>query len=141
MTVTSVLETAGGLRVTFGPDGHRAVFTANWLAGHAAAGGDTRTEDAKRLWSAADFATGAPAVAWTDYQASDHIRLGSRLRQLLSAGFLLLRGVPAEPGAVLRVAGTLGYVRETNYGRLFDVRVKATRQSGLHRPANRAAYR
>ena len=43
---------------------------------------------------------------------------------------------------MLSVAGTLGYVRETNYGRLFDVRVEAT-------PANlaftglpiRAAYR
>ena len=27
---------------------------------------------------------------------------------------------------MLSVAGTLGYVRETNYGRLFDVRVQAT---------------
>ena len=125
VTVTGVLETAGGLRITFGPDGHRAVFTANWLSGHAAAGVDSRTEDAKRLWSGPDFGAGAPAVAWDDYQASDYIRLGC-LRQLLSAGFLLLRGVPAEPGAVLSVAGTLGYVRETNYGRLFDVRVEAT---------------
>jgi gamma-butyrobetaine dioxygenase len=34
--------------------------------------------------------------------------------------------VPAQPGALLTVAATLGYVRETNYGRLFDVRVEAT---------------
>ena len=39
---------------------------------------------------------------------------------------MLLRGVPARPGAVLAVAQSLGYVRETNYGRLFDVRVTAT---------------
>jgi gamma-butyrobetaine dioxygenase len=39
---------------------------------------------------------------------------------------MLLRGVPARPGAVLAVARSLGYVRETNYGRLFDVRVTAT---------------
>ena len=36
----------------------------------------------------------------------------------------LLRGVPVSPGMVLEVAATFGYVRETNYGRLFDVRVE-----------------
>lgn len=32
--------------------------------------------------------------------------------------------MPAEPGRVLEVAASFGYVRETNYGRLFDVRVE-----------------
>jgi alpha-ketoglutarate-dependent taurine dioxygenase len=31
---------------------------------------------------------------------------------------------PAESGTVLRVAASFGFVRETNYGRLFDVRVE-----------------
>jgi gamma-butyrobetaine dioxygenase len=38
---------------------------------------------------------------------------------------MLLSGVPCEPATVLGVAATLGYVRETNYGRLFDVRAMA----------------
>ena len=33
-------------------------------------------------------------------------------------------GVAAEPGRVLEVAASFGFVRETNYGRLFDVRVE-----------------
>ncbi len=37
------------------------------------------------------------------------------------SGFALLTGVPAEPGMVCRVAELFGHVRETNYGRLFDV--------------------
>ena len=37
----------------------------------------------------------------------------------------MLSDVPPEPGAVLEVASSMGYVRETNYGRLFDVRVEA----------------
>ena len=44
---------------------------------------------------------------------------------MLRLGFVLLSGVPAEPGRVLEVAASFGYVRETNYGRLFDVRVEA----------------
>jgi len=39
---------------------------------------------------------------------------------------MLLTGVPQEPGAVLDVAASFGYVRETNYGRLFDIQVEAT---------------
>jgi gamma-butyrobetaine dioxygenase len=38
----------------------------------------------------------------------------------------MLRDVPCQPGTVLTVAASMGFVRETNYGRLFDVRVEAT---------------
>jgi gamma-butyrobetaine dioxygenase len=48
------------------------------------------------------------------------------LEAVLRSGFALLRDVPVAPGAVLDVASSLGFVRETNYGRLFDVRVEAT---------------
>ena len=44
---------------------------------------------------------------------------------MLRLGFVLLRDVPPEPGRVLDVAASFGDVRETNYGRLFDVRVSA----------------
>jgi gamma-butyrobetaine dioxygenase len=43
---------------------------------------------------------------------------------VLRLGFVLLRDVPPEPGTVLEVAASFGFVRETNYGRLFDVRVE-----------------
>jgi gamma-butyrobetaine dioxygenase len=43
---------------------------------------------------------------------------------VLRRGFVLLHDVPAESGMVLEVAASFGFVRETNYGRLFDVRVE-----------------
>ena len=36
-------------------------------------------------------------------------------------GIAVIRNVPTEPGTVLDVGRTLGFVRETNYGDLFDV--------------------
>ncbi|MGO8961484.1 MAG: TauD/TfdA family dioxygenase [Streptosporangiaceae bacterium] len=125
VTVQGVTAVAGGLRVTFGPDGHQAVFTRTWLAAESGASIDSRCEDAKRLWSAGDFAGGPPGVPWSAYAGSGNVRLDC-LRQLLVSGFMLLRGVPERHGAVLEVAGTMGYIRETNYGKLFDVRVEAT---------------
>lgn len=125
MTVAEAVRVPDGLRVTFGPDGHQAVFTRSWLAGHAAAEVDQRSEDAKRLWSARDFPGGPPVTAWQAYASNDAIRLRC-LRDLLTTGFLVLSGVPAAPGAVTDVVASFGYVRETNYGRLFNVRAEAT---------------
>jgi gamma-butyrobetaine dioxygenase len=125
VTVTGAVQAADGLHVTFGPDGHQAVFTRAWLAGHSTAEPDARCEDARRLWSSRDFPGGPPTTSWQSYLASDAIRM-SCLRGLLSRGFMLLTGGPAEPRAVLDVAATFGFIRETNYGRLFDVRAEAT---------------
>ncbi len=125
MTVADAVQAPDGLHVTFGPDGHQAVFTRSWLAGHAAAEVDRRGEDAKRLWSARDFPGGAPVTSWQSYASSDAVRLRC-LQDLLDSGFMLLRGVPAEPGAITGVVASFGYIRETNYGQLFDVRVEPT---------------
>jgi gamma-butyrobetaine dioxygenase len=114
--------------VTFGPDQHRSAFPRSWLEEHALGGGgggdgDGRTEDDKDLWLPADLdpETGLPAMSWPRYLAGGK---AEALAAVLRLGFVLLRDVPAEPGRVLEVAASFGYVRETNYGRLFDVRVE-----------------
>jgi hypothetical protein len=72
--VTAVPGPDGDLRVTFWPDGHQAVFRRSWPAAQAAPAVDERTEDAKRLWTAADFPAGPPAWPWPDYQPRDAAR-------------------------------------------------------------------
>ena len=119
------------VEVTFAPDGHRSVFSRAWLASAAvpdgdagagaAADADPRTEDGKALWRAASL-TAVPAADWAAYLTEDSVRL-SLLDAVARYGAGLLRGVPASPGMVTAVAETFGYVRETNYGRIFDVRV------------------
>jgi gamma-butyrobetaine dioxygenase len=44
------------------------------------------------------------------------------LTKVKDYGFALLKNVPERDGAVLEVIKLFGYVRETNYGRLFDVK-------------------
>jgi gamma-butyrobetaine dioxygenase len=65
-----------------------------------------------------------PAADWATYLADDAVRL-SLLDAVARYGAGLLRGVPAAEGMVTAVAETFGHVRETNYGRIFDVRVVA----------------
>ncbi len=111
--------------VTFAPDAHRSVFPREWLAGHALDGygdGDGRTEDDKELWLPADLDQ-LPEDTWPRYLSEPAVRARA-LDAVLRWGFVLLHDVPAEPGMVLEVAASFGFVRETNYGRLFDVRVE-----------------
>jgi gamma-butyrobetaine dioxygenase len=125
LVATLTAQTPTELVVTFAPDGHRSTFRRDWLAARAPARApgeeDPRTEDAKRLWHADDFAA-PPTAGWAAYLRDDQVR-AECLDAVARYGFARLRGVPASAGMVLAVAATFGYVRETNYGRLFDVRV------------------
>jgi gamma-butyrobetaine dioxygenase len=124
VSVREARAVGNSVEVIFGPDGHRAVFSRAWLAEQVSSAEDDRTEDAKRLWTSGD-ATALPGQSWPRYLADERERVRC-LDALLRDGFFLLSDVPCRPGAVLDVAGSMGYVRETNYGRLFDVRVEAT---------------
>ena len=133
VVITRTGHAGESVTVTFAPDQHRATFSRSWLAANAPdrdgderTSGDERTEDAKDLWLAADLDPAAgrfPVASWPRYldQPAERIRA---LEAVLRLGFVLLRGVPAEPALVLEVAASFGFVRETNYGRLFDVRVE-----------------
>jgi gamma-butyrobetaine dioxygenase len=125
VSVIEARATGNSVEVTFGPDGHRAVFSRAWLAEQGSPAADDRIEDAKRLWASRDAAPALPGQSWPRYLADDNDRARC-LDALLRDGFFVLRDVPCRAGAVLNVAASMGYVRETNYGRVFDVRVEAT---------------
>jgi len=121
LAVGESVETDGRLEVTWS-DGHRSHYPLAWLA--EPRHGDGRTEEGRRLWVAADFARGIPEAEWDAYLAEPEEQ-AAVLSAVQRFGFAVLRGVPAVEGQVLKVAESFGYVRETNYGRLFDVRVEA----------------
>jgi gamma-butyrobetaine dioxygenase len=141
LLVAAAEDSGESVVVTYAPDRHRSTFSRSWLAEHALdsyGDGDGRTEDEKQLWLPADLGSGTarpsdgswsggswPEGSWPRYQAEP----GDRARCLdavLRWGFVLLHDVPAQASAVLEVAASFGFVRETNYGRLFDVRVESS---------------
>ncbi len=122
---------AGGLRLRFAPDGHETVFDGAWLrariyddgegAGAPGAGGALMPDGAEP-WDAG-LAGRLPTVAFAR-AACDPEALAAWLDGVRRLGVALMSGVPAESGAVERVVALFGYVRETNYGRWFDVRAQ-----------------
>ncbi len=95
-----------------------AGFAAAWLRAHALDPA-SRTERRRRpvLW---DSSLALPTGDYAAVAGDDAART-KWLRQVHDHGFGLLRGVPTEPGMVCKVVEIFGCVRETNYGRLFDV--------------------
>jgi gamma-butyrobetaine dioxygenase len=104
-----------GCTVSFS-DGHQSVFDPEWLGAHAA----LPAPRARRLWGA-EIQDALPMLRYDDVATS-----AAALREWLAAadalGFAILTGGPTEPETVTRVAELFGFVRETNYGRLFDVK-------------------
>lgn len=110
--------------ITFLPDAHRSVFSLRWLAEQASSRFDNgRNEDDKMLWSTAELDATMQPVEWSTYCNDDAVRLAV-LRGIVQRGFAIIHGTPTTERTVLSVARTFGFVRETNYGDVFDVRVE-----------------
>lgn len=71
--------------------------------------------DSKTLWGSAHH-TVLKERAEANSKDTD-----SFIQSLHEHGIALINGMGTEPGEVLRFAARIGFVRETNYGRLFDV--------------------
>ncbi len=102
-------------------DGHASAYPLAWLQEHdlsdAARSARRRTAT---LWTRA-LLDRLPAVDWPVLQADPAAEL-AWLEHYATLGFGLLRQVPRETGMVAQVGDRLGFVRVTNYGRLFDVK-------------------
>ena len=121
LRVAEINEVGDEIRIRFDGDPHEAVFDRAWLTTWCSGDveGDGRTEDAKQSWPDT-----TPECDWSRYLAEPGSRRAA-LEAVLRTGFVLLHGVPTDDGAVLDVAASFGFVRTTNYGDLFDVRVEA----------------
>lgn len=107
------------LRLTFAPEGHRGSVDAATRRARVPA---KPADDPYILWDR-ELAARVPAAEHAAVVAS-RAALRHWLSLVRTFGFALLRGVPALTGEVARIAERFGYVRETNYGRIFDVVAK-----------------
>jgi gamma-butyrobetaine dioxygenase len=127
ISVGEVVESDRSISVTFEPEGHVSEFARSWLdeqRSNAELSGSGRTETEKHLWEAADLDGRVPVSDWSAYR-DNPVERHRALRQVLDLGFVILRRTPTVDKTVLLVVESFGFVRETNYGRVFDVKVEA----------------
>lgn len=117
----------GDLVVGFLPENKTVRFPGAWLRAHAydrpAPAAPGWVAEGVRTWTRAAMQDAVPRASLAAARRDPAV-----LRQWLGAvkefGFAVMDGVPTQSGALCGVVELFGYVRETNYGRWFDVRAE-----------------
>ncbi|UOK39119.1 gamma-butyrobetaine dioxygenase [Pseudomonas palleroniana] len=116
--------------------GHRSRYDPGWLRAHAyddESRAERRAAKPKpRLW---DSQLQLPVF---DYSAvmEDANALLQWLLALRDGGLTQIRGVPTEPGSLALVARRIAFIRESNFGVLFNVQSKADADSNAYTAFN-----
>ena len=114
------------VRVTFAPDNKAVSFPVTWLTAHS--------YDQQNSLAAGWLADGietfdsalTPASVSASFNdiASDQSALADWLGDVARYGFARLTGGATDSGSLLKIVDLFGYVRETNYGKWFEVRTE-----------------
>ena len=113
------------LSLTFAPEGKTIGYDLTWLQAHSY----DQDMALKAGWIAPEIElwdanlTHIPSANFNAV-SSDRGQLREWLYGVRRFGFGKLIGGPVESGALLKVAALFGYIRETNYGKWFEVRTE-----------------
>ncbi|XP_078738888.1 gamma-butyrobetaine dioxygenase [Lampetra fluviatilis] len=135
--VAEVAVTSSGQGVSvLWPDGHRSDFSGRWLAARCfSAASRAATQEAifmeeRELWGC-EMSARLPAFPF-EAVLSDGAASLAWLTSLRRHGLALLHGAPARRGQIERLANSVGFLRLTFYGNVWEVRDKSD--------ANNVAY-
>ncbi|HTQ00628.1 MAG TPA: TauD/TfdA family dioxygenase, partial [Casimicrobiaceae bacterium] len=114
----------GAVWVAWAVGGSPASFDLRWLREHAPGQAERPAELAVRLWPDGAAMDAARDVAWLALPAfrSDAPARLTWMTRLVQEGIAFLSGVPSTERAILDAVAPMGFVIDTNYGRVFDVK-------------------
>jgi len=118
--------------------GHHSRFHPGWLRAHAYDPASREERQAQRLQPQLWGAELAEQLPRFDYQAvlEDDATLLRWLLAVRDLGLTQLVAVPASEGVLLRLAKRISFIRESNFGVLFDVQSKADADSNAYTAFN-----
>ena len=117
----------GTLHIVWRAGGHTSTYDPAWLRAHDfSRPAEIHRPNRPVLWDAA-LNDNPPEIGYAEASSGDE-GLSRLLDLIVDYGFALVRKMPLVAGEVERLAGLLGYIRETNYWRVFEIKTK---------PANR----
>lgn len=122
----------GYLHIQWDTDSHVSHFHPGWLRSHCYS---EQAQAARQwqpdIWDKDSITTRLARYDYADMMQNDAVLL-DWLRKLRDSGISLLQNTDTTPGTLQQVAARISFVRETNFGTLFDVCSKPD--------ANTAAY-
>ena len=114
------------LSLRFEPEGKSVDYSTAWLAAHAYDVPRVQepgwTAEAITRWDGA-VQRHLPTASFAEV-SRNRAALGTWLAAVRRFGFAVMTEVPTASGSLCQVVDLFGYVRETNYGRWFEVRAE-----------------
>jgi len=122
---SAILDNKGEyISLTFSPESKKVSFSSNWLEKYAY---DIEEKNSKgwispilKVWKS-NISKNIPTI---DYKTanSNSVLLLKWIKSLQEYGFAKITGGAKESGEIIKIANLIGYIRETNYGKFFDVK-------------------
>lgn len=135
VTQVEILDNGQTAALTFAPDGITSRFSSRWLLEHRydmMTGESNRqsgwVSDRHETWMNSTLQDRIPRVSWPELRSSPRALL-EWLAAVDRFGVAMIDGMPSESGSLCQVVETFGFVRETNYGKWFDVVAEVTPQN------------
>ena len=142
LAIASATIAAEGDLVVGWTDGHASRYAPGWLRAHAPDAASCAERHGARerpfIWGS-DYADALKSFAYADIMADDHT-LWAWLGALRSAGMTLVKNVPVAHEALLAPIERISHLRETNFGRVFDVKSKPRADSAAYTSVNLPAH-
>ena len=114
------------ITINFLPKKKQVIFSTNWLKNNAydkkQVGSKVWINPDLKIWSK-NTLKHIPIINYKTAKSNKKLLI-NWLKSLNSFGFAKITGCEKKTGTVIKVAKLFGYVRETNYGKYFDVKSK-----------------
>ncbi|HET8726878.1 MAG TPA: gamma-butyrobetaine dioxygenase [Alphaproteobacteria bacterium] len=128
---TTEVEPSGALKVAWDADGHVSHYHPGWLRAHCYSDAAREARRPRKVTWGASLTAELPRFDGKAVLDDDGALL-DWLIALRDKGLTVLTGVPTEPDAIERVAHRISFIRETNFGVLFDVQSKRDPNSNAY---------
>jgi len=112
--------------IVFLPKKKQVKFSSNWLLNNAYDNSKKNskvwTDSSLKIWSKSTLKN-IPVINYKTAKSNKKLLI-KWLKSLYSLGFAKITGSEKKSGTVIKIAKLFGYIRETNYGKWFDVKSK-----------------
>jgi gamma-butyrobetaine dioxygenase len=114
------IDSSGSLQIQWYGDGHRSNYAPAWLLEHCySADSIAKQRQQPILWDST-FNSKIPEWDYDRVISDELIRL-QMFQCINSYGFAIINGVPVLEDQIESLAKIFGFIRETHYGRIFDL--------------------
>ena len=115
-----IVDDEGKLQIEWNNNGHLTTYSANWLREHCYSSAAIDERRSKPVLWDSRIGDDIPQWGYKKIIEDDASRL-QLFQRINDYGFAIINNVPTQTDEIERLASLFGFIRQTHYGRVFDL--------------------